>query len=245
MSLTSIIIPARDEEKNIKETISGIQREFNQHHYEYEVIVIDDGSRDNTAEIVASFAGEDKRIKLIKNNQVHGVGYAIKKGLDNFKGEYVIIVMADSSDDPRDMIRYLKEVGKGYDCCFGTRWKNGAVVRGYPVLKRMLNRLANYGINILFGLRYTDITNAFKCYSRKTIEGIKPILSGDFNITVELPLKAIIRGYTYSVILTDWHQRRNGKSSLKIQEVGSRYCYIIMHVLIEKLRRSLNSRIWL
>ncbi len=234
MSLFSVVIPARNEERNISRTIKAIQAEFDRHGLEHEIVVVNDGSKDQTETIVRTMGQKDPCIKLFNNNTLHGFGNAVKRGLEHFKGDYVIIAMADASDDPKDMIRYVQEVQKGYDCCFGSRWGNGAVVKNYPQHKLVLNRIANWWISLLFGLRYTDVTNAFKCYSRKTIQGIKPILSHHFNITVELPLKAIVRGYSYTVVPTNWYHRKTGKSALKIEEMGSRYLFIILYVLLEK-----------
>lgn len=235
MSLVSVIIPARNEEENIGRTVAEIQAEFDRHNLNYEIVIVNDGSIDQTEDLVRAIAEKDRRIRLVDNNDVHGLGNAIKKGLEHFKGDYVIIAMADASDDPKDMFRYIQEVQKGYDCCFGSRWGNGAVVVNYPKHKLFLNRIANWGICLLFGIKYPDVTNAFKCYSRKTIEGIKPILSHHFNITVELPLKAIVRGYSYTVVPTHWYNRKTGKSALKIKEMGSRYLFIILYILLEKM----------
>jgi dolichol-phosphate mannosyltransferase len=100
--------------------------------------------------------------------------------------------------------------------------------------KLILNRAGNTFIRILFGLRYDDITNAFKLYRREVIDGLKPLLSHHFNLTVELPLKAIVRGYTYAVVPNTWINRNTGVSKLKIKEMGSRYLFIIFYCFIEK-----------
>ncbi len=231
----SIIIPARNEAENITQTIHGITNEFEKEQIVHEIVVVNDGSSDETESVVRQMAEIDKRIRLINNTPPHGIGNAIKKGLDEYEGDYVIITMADSSDDPKDMVEYVRGVGKGYDCCFGTRWSGNAVVRGYPRFKLILNRTANWIIKIFFNLAYDDVTNAFKCYSRETIEGIKPILSHHFNITVELPLKAIVRGYSYTVVPTSWYARTRGKTNLKIKEMGSRYLFIMLYVFLERM----------
>ena len=104
----------------------------------------------------------------------------------------------------------------------------------YPLPKLILNRLANTFIRILFGLRYNDVTNAFKLYRKEVIQGLKPLLSHHFNLTVELPLKAIVRGYSYTVIPNSWTNRKQGESKLKIKEMGSRYLFIVLYCFIEK-----------
>ncbi len=235
MNLVSIVIPARNEELNIEDTVLGIQQEFDKEMLNFEIIVVNDNSKDKTVDVLKRVHEKDARICVVNNQPPFGFGNAIKRGLEEFKGDYVIIAMADSSDDPKDMVSYIQEARKGYDCCFGDRWHKGVTVENYPAFKKALNRMVNGGIGFLFGLKYHDITNAFKCYSRETIQGIKPILSHHFNITVELPLKAIVRGYSYSIVPTSWRERRRGKTSLKLQEMGSRYSFIILYVWLEKM----------
>ncbi len=234
MPLVSVVIPCRNEQDNITDTVLGIQKEFEQNSVDYEVIIVNDGSTDNTENIVKGLSRANRRIRLIKNDPPYGIGNAIKRGLNEYKGEFVITAMADASDDPKDMVSYVREVQKGYDCCFGSRWQKGALVENYPRFKLLINRLANFVISVIFGLRYNDVTNAFKCYSRETIEGIKPILSHHFNVTIELPLKAIIRGYHYAVVVTNWRGRKRGFSSLAIKEMGSRYLFIMLYLWLEK-----------
>jgi len=87
---------------------------------------------------------------------------------------------------------------------------------------------------MLFGLKYNDVTNAFKMYHANVIPGLKPFLSHHFNLTVELPLKAIIRGYRYTVPPNCWRNRENDESKLRIKEMGSRYMFILIYCFIEK-----------
>ena len=89
-------------------------------------------------------------------------------------------------------------------------------------------------MKLVFGIRYNDCTNAFKLYQRHTIEGLKPFLAPHFNLTLELPLKAIVRGYHYKVLPNSWINRKHGTSNLKIREMGSRYFFILLYCLIEK-----------
>jgi dolichol-phosphate mannosyltransferase len=97
-----------------------------------------------------------------------------------------------------------------------------------------LNRIFNLFIRLLFGIKLNDTTNAFKAYRRSVITGIQPILSQHFNLTVELPLKAIVRGYSWTVIPITWRNRRFGVAKLKIAEMGSRYLFICLYVWLEK-----------
>jgi hypothetical protein len=97
-----------------------------------------------------------------------------------------------------------------------------------------VNRLANAFVRLMFRHGLNDTTNAFKAYRRTVIEGVRPILSPHFNITVELPLKSIVRGYSYTTIPITWRNRRHGVAKLKINEMGSRYLFICLYVWLEK-----------
>jgi dolichol-phosphate mannosyltransferase len=149
-------------------------------------------------------------------------------------GDAIAVMMADGSDSAEDLVRYYRKLQEGYDCAFGSRFIRGSKIVDYPVHKLAINRLANWFVRILFRLRYNDITNAFKCYRRAAIDGMQPLISAHFNLTVEMPLKAIVRGYSYAVVPISWTNRKSGISKLKIKEMGSRYLFIVLHVWLEQ-----------
>jgi dolichol-phosphate mannosyltransferase len=158
---------------------------------------------------------------------------AIRAGLERFSGDAVAIMMADGSDDPEDLVRYHHLLEDGYDCAFGSRFVHGAEVSGYPGFKMVLNRIVNWAIRVLFRHGYNDTTNAFKAYRREVIETVEPLLSNHFNLTVEIPLKAIVRGHSYGIVPVAWRGRVSGRSKLALQEMGSRYLFIILIVFLE------------
>jgi dolichol-phosphate mannosyltransferase len=230
----SIVIPAHDEEADIAGTVIAIAERLTAEAVPFEILVVDDHSSDRTAAEVARAGGGRPEVRCIPNLRRRGIGNAIHTGLEAFRGDAVCIVMADASDDPRDIVAFWRAIESGYDCAFGTRFTREANVVDYPFVKLVLNRAANAFVAALFRIRYNDVTNAFKCYRREVIAGIAPILSHHFNITVELPLKAIVRGYSWTVLPTNWSNRKHGVSKLKIKEMGSRYLFIVLYVLIEK-----------
>jgi dolichol-phosphate mannosyltransferase len=172
-------------------------------------------------------------VRRVRHEGAHGFGFAVRKGLEEFKGDAVVIVMADGSDDPRDVVLYYRVLEAGYDCAFGSRFMPGAVVHDYPRLKLGINRIVNAGIRVLFQHGYNDTTNAFKAYRREVIENVRPLLSHHFNLTVELPLKAITRGFSYAIVPTSWTNRAAGTSKLQLNEMGSRYLFIVLYVFLE------------
>lgn len=230
----SIVIPARDEEGCIASTIQHLHLELELRGVAHEIIVVDDGSKDATWAILEAESSKVAALKPLKSPGPHGFGRAITRGLDVMTGDAVVIMMADESDDCRDVVRYWEKLNEGYDCVFGSRFIKGGGTIDYPPIKLFINRLSNFFVRVLFGHGLNDTTNAFKAYRKEVINGIRPILSPHFNITVELPLKAIVRGYDFAVIPITWRNRRHGVAKLKIKEMGSRYLFICAYVWLEK-----------
>jgi|WetSurMetagenome_2_1015567.scaffolds.fasta_scaffold21992_3 dolichol-phosphate mannosyltransferase len=231
----SIVIPANNEEGCIAATVRDLFLRLSDEGIEHEIIVVDDGSTDSTELILQKLALEIPSLRLHTNRPRSGLGVAVRTGLESISGDAVAIFMADGSDSSKDLVRFYRAMReRSVDCVFGTRFSKESSLIDYPLPKLILNRLANTFIRILFGLRYNDVTNAFKLYRKDVIQGLKPLLSHHFNLTVELPLKAIVRGYSYSVIPNSWTNRKQGVSKLKIKEMGSRYMFIILYCFIEK-----------
>jgi dolichol-phosphate mannosyltransferase len=234
LSLLSVVIPARDEEGCICSTVEHLHVELRLHNIPHEIIVVDDGSTDKTWPLLLELQKRISPLSPVQNLGLHGFGRAITCGLDTMRGDAVVIMMADESDDCRDVVRYWSELGKGFDCVFGSRFIKGGGVIDYPRHKLVLNRLANLFLRFLFRIRLNDTTNAFKAYRKEVIDGCRPLISPHFNLTVELPLKAIVRGYTWTVIPITWRNRRAGEAKLKIKEMGSRYLFVCLYVWLEK-----------
>jgi dolichol-phosphate mannosyltransferase len=234
LKLLSVVIPARDEEGCIASTVEKLEVELRLNQIPHEIVVVDDGSTDHTWSILQQLQGRVATLAPIQSPGPHGFGRAVIRGLDAMKGDAVVIMMADESDDCRDVVRYWKELNNGYDCVFGSRFIRGGGVIDYPKFKLFLNRLANYFLKVLFRIRLNDTTNAFKAYRREVIEGCQPLIAPHFNLTVEIPLKAIVRGFSWTTVPITWRNRRSGVAKLKIKEMGSRYLFICLYIWLEK-----------
>jgi dolichol-phosphate mannosyltransferase len=231
----SIVIPAYNEEESITETIDQIEKAFSKVNIDHEIFIVNDNSKDNTLQVLEQLAQKYPSVKYETNLGPNGFGYAVRYGLERFSGDCVAVMMADLSDSPYDLIRYYTKMVEGnYDCVFGSRFIKGGKVIDYPWVKKIINRIANFIIRMVMRINYNDTTNAFKLYKRVVIDGVKPILSPHFNLTIELPLKAIIRGFSYTVIPNSWTNRKYGVSKLKIKEMGSRYFFILVYCFVEK-----------
>ena len=234
LELLSVLIPARNEEGCIAATVEHLHLELALNRIPHEIVVIDDGSTDNTWEVLQELTRKHPVLRPLRNEGLNGFGRAVTQGIDAARGDAIVVMMADESDDCRDVVKYWTLLNEGWDCVFGSRFMKGGGVIDYPWLKLRLNRVVNALIRILFTIQHNDITNAFKAYRRSTLDGCRPFLSPHFNLTVELPLKAIVRGYSWTAIPITWRNRRTGVPKLKLTEMGSRYFFIVAYVWLEK-----------
>ncbi len=233
LCMLSVIIPARNEEDCIAATVRHLYEELKAHKISHEILVVNDGSTDQTAKIISGMRSEVPTLRPLTNRGLHGYGHAVIYGIDHMNGDAAVIMMADESDDCRDVVRYWERLNEGADCVFGSRFIDGGKTVDYPLPKYILNRLGNKFIQLLFGLGLNDVTNAFKAYRKEALEACRPFVARHFNLTVELPLKAIVRGFKWSVIPISWRNRTQGVAKFKIKEIGSRYLFIILYVWLE------------
>ena len=234
LNLLSVVIPARNEAGCIESTVQHLHLELELQHVPHEIIVVDDGSTDATWPLLTALQTRLPELRPVQNPGPHGFGRAIIYGMDHMRGDAVVIMMADESDDCRDVVRYWHKLNEGFDCVFGSRFLKGGGVIDYPRVKLGLNRLANLFLRLVFRIKLNDTTNAFKAYRKSVIDGCRPLIAQHFNLTVELPLKAIVRGFSWTVIPIIWRNRRTGEAKLKIREMGSRYLFICLYVWLEK-----------
>jgi dolichol-phosphate mannosyltransferase len=230
----SVVIPARDEAESLPPTVRDIYEEFTRENIPHEIVVVDDGSSDATWPVLQALAAEIPTLVPVQNPGRNGFGRAIIHGLGQMKGDAVVIMMADASDLPSDAVKYWRLLCEGNECVFGSRFMRKGDVIDYPGVKFFVNRLANLFIRVLFNIPLNDTTNAFKAYRRTVIDGCRPLMAPHFNLTVEIPLKAIVRGYSWTVVPISWKNRKHGVAKLKIKEMGSRYFFICMYVWMEK-----------
>jgi len=234
MSL-SIIIPCRNEEESIENTINDITSHLINKINNFEINIINDFSSDHTLEKLKIIYTTNKKIKIY-DNQIKGLGGAINLGIEKSLNKFTIIVMADLSDSPEDIIKYYFEIkNNDLDAVLGTRFSSNSLIENYPKKKLFFNRIFNNLVKILYWQKYNDFTNAFKIYKTSVLKELKPIISENFNVFLELPLKIISRKYKYSIIAINWRNRKNGKAKFKIKELGSKYLFTLLYCFLEKI----------
>lgn len=234
--LVSIVIPAYNEDETISGTVHELVGALRGAGTRAEIVIVDDGSTDNTARVVADLQAAYHEVRGVRNAPMHGYGYAVRKGIDSSTGDIVAIVMADGSDSPGDLLRYLSLIAGGFDCAFGSRFGGDAVVENYPPLKRVVNRMGNFVLAKLARSDYDDFTNGFKAYRREVLDRMKPLRSGQFNLTVEMSLKAALGGARFAVTQNDWRQREAGASSFSVVKQSFLYLVTIHWVLTGRTR---------
>lgn len=231
----SIVIPAYNEQESLPITVKSLYETLKESNIKHEIWVTNDSSKDNTLQVLNELKLQIPTLVFETNYGPNGFGYAVRYGLERYSGDCVAIFMADMSDDPQDLVKYYRTMMEtNADAVFGSRWMKGGYVVDYPKNKKILNRIANLIIKLVIGTKYNDATNSFKLYKRQTMTGLKPFLSPHFNLTIELSLKTIVRGYSFVVVPNSWTNRVYGVSNLKIKEMGSRYFFILMYCFLEK-----------
>ncbi len=233
VKLFSIVMPAYNEEDVIEQTLLELTSYLDDCDFQYEIVVINDGSTDQTEAILKKVESTYKVVRHVNNEGKHGYGYAIRKGLEVYKGGAVVIVTSDGSDAPKDIAAYFTKIQEGYDCAFGSRFLPGTTVTNYPKFKLLINRIANHFLSLILRSDYKDFTNGFKCYRRHVIDAMQPMVAGQFNITIELAVSATLAGWTYAVVPTDWTQRDAGDSSFYMGKLLKPYALTLSYCLIK------------
>jgi dolichol-phosphate mannosyltransferase len=233
--LLSVVIPARNEEKHLAPTVEGLCAALGGAGIPFEIVIVDDQSSDGTRAVGDRLAVERPEVRIIPGGRLPGFGRAVRAGLAAFRGDAVVVVMADQSDDPADVVRYYRKLQEGYDCVFGSRFRRGSSVTNYPRLKLVFNRIVNRAIQLLFWTRFNDLTNAFKVFRREVVEECGPYSSSHFNLTIEMSLSALIRRYWIAEIPVSWSGRTWGASKLSLWEMGRRYLSVLLKLFFDRM----------
>ncbi len=231
----SIAVPAYKEWEHIEGTISGIIAELRRSRFGFEVIVVlDSVPEDPTGPIVHQLCKAFKELRLIERMGRRGVGDAIRAAISAADGDIFIPVMGDRSEDASDLIRLINAVADGHDMAVGERFRCGRPP-GYPMMKYIANRLCNHLMKFLFGLPYSDATNAFKAYRLELLKKLD-LSSKGFEIFAEIPIKFSLMwpGARIARIPVRHFVRRKREAKLSLIKDGPRYIGIILSSLLTK-----------
>lgn len=172
----SVIIPAYNEEKRLPKTLEEIDKYLSKQDYDYEILVVNDGSKDRTAQVTREMMPKIKNLKLIDNKENNGKGYVVRQGMLEAKGEYRLFTDADNStsiDQVEKMWPYFKS---GYDIVIGSRDIKGAVIAvPQSWIRRRIGDIFNLMVQIICGLwGIWDTQCGFKGFTQRAVEAIFP-----------------------------------------------------------------------
>jgi dolichyl-phosphate beta-glucosyltransferase len=172
----SIVIPAYNEGERLGATLEKVLRYVREQGWSAEVIVVNDGSRDNTADIVHGFAGRDPRLRLVENPGNRGKGYSVRNGMLNACGKVVVFSDADLSSPIEEMPKLLAALAAGADIAIGSRWLRAELqTRRQSLHRQLFGRVFNLLLRIILGLRFRDTQCGFKAFTRRAAQTILPL----------------------------------------------------------------------
>jgi glycosyltransferase involved in cell wall biosynthesis len=227
----SVIVPTFNEGPNVRKVLRDIVANL-KYIDKWEILVVDDSS-DLTHDILKELASVEPRIRVIHRDKERGFGSAIRVGLSNSRGEIIIVIMGDGSDDPAFISQFIEKMQEGYDIVIGSRFGVGSKITGYPVTKYLANRAFNIIAKTMFSLKTNDLSNAFKAYRRRVVETITTESDG-FEISPELTLKAIKSGYKYCDIPVTWDNRKFGEAKFRVTASAIPYFKLVLRLLFKR-----------
>lgn len=207
----SIIIPAYNEESRLPQTLSKVAEFVEVQDYAVEVLIVDDGSVDNTAKIVAKFAAAHPVVRLLQAEH-RGKGHAVKVGMLQARGEYAFLCDADLAMPITEISKFLPPVQNSYQVAIGSREGEGAIRYNEPVYRHVMGRVFNWLVKVMAVPGFEDTQCGFKCFhcsaktdlfSHQTIDG--------FGFDVEVLYVAQKRGYNIIEVPIQWYYQRESK----------------------------------
>src|SRR5690348_6921795 len=211
--MISLVVPVFNEADNIVPFLRDVEAQVREPH---EVLLVYDFPEDTTLPAVAAMRPPAANVRLVHNTLGRGVLNALKAGFRASKGDVVVVMMADRSDEPKDVAAMARLVRDGADVVAGSRYCRGGRQEGGPLLKRLLSRAAGLSLHYLAGLPVHDATNNFRAYSRRVLTDIPIEGEASFALALELTLKAHWRGWRLAEVPTTWHDRTAGQSRFRL-----------------------------
>lgn len=233
--LITIITPVKDEKEDIIWTIDNIKKYVKPKH---EIVIVYDSSKDSTLPIIKKLQKKYRDLYLVKNIYGHGVLNAIKTGISKAKGDTIVVMAADRTDDPKAIKPMYEKIIEGYDVVCPTRYSNGGKAVGKRTLKSILSRLSGISTPYILGIPTSDLTYSFKMFKKEVFEKINIESKGGFEFAEELLIKAHFGGFKIIEVPTLWIDRKHGKSKFKLAAWLPRYIYWYIWGLSQRIKGS-------
>lgn len=202
----SVVIPAYNEEKRLPETLKKVRDYLNGQNYEWEVIVVDDGSKDNTKSAVTDMVKDWPSFRIVSYTPNRGKGFAVKTGMLAARGDWRLLMDADNSTDLKEVEKLLK-FKEDYEVIIGSRYLNKDSIKvKQPLMRRMVSRFGNILIRVVLGIKSVDTQCGFKMFSSAATEKIFPLQTIDrWGFDMEILAIAIRKGCKIKEVAVDWY----------------------------------------
>ncbi len=223
----AIVIPVYNEGEAIVETLDQIKNKVSGH---YQIYIVYDFEEDSTL----PFLKNRENLTPLKNKYGKGALNALKTGFEETKEKYVVVFMADLSEDPEHINHLLRKAKEGYDIVCGSRYMRGGKQSGGPKLKSFLSRMGGISLRLLSGIPTYDISNSFKLYPRKVLDSIKIESTGGFEVGMEIVVKAYLKGFKITEVPAEWRERDKGKSRFKMWKWLPKYLKWYFYLIFRK-----------
>ncbi len=217
MAKVTVVIPMFNEEKGIPKVLDNIKDVMSESGWDYEIIAIDDGSSDKTAEIVQ----QQEDVKLIQHNENRGYGAALKTGIRHSSGDIIVITDADGTY-PNDRIPEMLSYIGDYDMVVGARIGESVKI---PLLRKPAKAILAYLANFLAETKIPDLNSGLRAFKKEVVMKYFPILPPGFSFTTTITLAMLSNGYAVKYIPINYHERE-GKS--KIRPIRDTYNFILL-----------------
>jgi dolichol-phosphate mannosyltransferase len=234
----SLVVPVYNEGENIGRFLDEMAAKVKT---PFEALFVYDFDEDNTLPVLDQ-ARKMLPIRAVKNRLGGGVLNALKTGFSAAKGRFVVVTMADCSDDLADVDRLVARAREGYDLVAASRYVGGGKQVGGPRLKRALSRLAGLSLHYLSGIPIRDATNNFRLYRREVLQGLVIESQGGFELALELAVKAYGAGFRVTEIPSIWKDRTAGKSRFRLGRWLPRYLRWYLYGLGRPSRSAIRVR---
>lgn len=203
----------------------------------HEILVVYDFDEDPTVPVIERLAAELPTIRGLRNDLGRGVLNAMKAGIAASRGDYVLISMADGSDEPH-IVDSMVALGRdGADVVAASRYMRGGGQVGGPLLKRLMSRTAGLTLHWFAGIGTHDPTNNFKMYSRRFLDAVTIESMAGFELALELTVKATLAGRRVAEVPTTWRDRTAGESNFKLRKWLPHYLHWYRVAWVARLRR--------
>jgi dolichol-phosphate mannosyltransferase len=210
----SIVLPVYNEGEAVEPILRALAANVLTPH---EILVVYDFEGDTTVPVIARLAPEIAGLRGLRNDLGRGVLNAMKTGIREAKAPYVLVSMADGSDEPAVVDQMLDLARAGADVVAASRYMAGGRQLGGPVLKRLMSRAAGLSLYSFAGVRTHDPTSNFKLYSRRFLDSVRIESTAGFELALELTVKATLSGRAVAEVPTTWRDRTLGQSNFKLR----------------------------